>query len=115
MKILINIHTYHLNNRHTNHNFINHSFSLEKSLSLSYYYTSFLLCVTVRTASYTGGCFNPDARSILDQGRTEAARNLPNDITLDEYAFATCDHKNCFDLSQTGIIIMSLDCINCHQ
>lgn len=55
----------------------------------------------VRTASYTGGCFNPDARSILDQGRTEAARNLPNDITLDEYAFATCDHKNCFDLSQT--------------
>lgn len=55
----------------------------------------------VKTASYTGGCFYPEARSILDQGRAAAARNLPGDINLDNYAFATCNQKNCFDLTQT--------------
>merc|ERR1712136_187354 len=61
----------------------------------------------VKTASYTGGCFYPEERSVMDQGREAAMRNLPNDISLDDYAFATCVQKNCFDLSQTDFTCVS--------
>jgi len=57
--------------------------------------------ITVRTSSYTGGCFYPEMQSYLNKGRDAAAASLPDDMTLDFYSFATCDQKNCYDLTQS--------------
>lgn len=57
--------------------------------------------IEVQTSSYTGGCFYPEMKEYLNKGRDAAAESLPEDMTLDFYSFATCNTKNCFDLTES--------------